>query len=51
MLDQFINEFFVLMVFPPLNKVAMFAVLGMVLRRKPDVLLSQLPILRDSAKY
>ncbi|XP_028775520.1 transmembrane protein 214 isoform X2 [Neltuma alba] len=33
------------------SQVAMFAVLAMVLRRKPDVLISQLPILRDNSKY
>lgn len=30
---------------------AMFVVLAMVLRQKPDVLISQLPKLRDDPKY
>lgn len=29
----------------------MFVVLAMVLRRKPDVLISQLPILRENSTY
>ncbi|KAK3016930.1 hypothetical protein RJ639_006919 [Escallonia herrerae] len=33
------------------SQVAMFAVLAMVLRRKPDVLITLLPTLKDNAKY
>lgn len=32
-------------------QVAMFIVLAMVLRRKPDALISQLPIMRENSKY
>lgn len=32
-------------------QVAMFVVLAMVLRRKPDVLISLLPILNENGKY
>ncbi|XP_009801039.1 uncharacterized protein LOC142167941 [Nicotiana tabacum] len=36
---------------PSKSQVAMFVVLAMVLRRKPDVLISLLPIMNENAKY
>ncbi|KAI3781207.1 hypothetical protein L2E82_11214 [Cichorium intybus] len=36
---------------PSKSQVAIFVVLAMVLRRKPDVLISLLPIIKDSSKY
>ncbi|CAK9156026.1 unnamed protein product [Ilex paraguariensis] len=36
---------------PPKSQVAIFVVLSMVLRRKPDVLISLLPIIKENSRY